>query len=56
MQSDQRLLIGSMDSTFHIDSIAKISRLLLDSVAEQAGLSLTRLQTSGDRFSYDVAH
>ena len=31
-------------------------QLLLDSVAEQAGLSLTWSQTSEDRFSRDVAH
>ena len=37
-----------------IDSIS--TSLLLASVAEQRSLSLTWLQTSEKRFSYDVAH
>ena len=37
-------------------AISRIPRLLLASVAEQAGLSLTWSHTSEDRFSHDVAH
>ena len=35
---------------------SEISRLLLVSVPEQAGLSLTRTQTLKTGFSHDVAH
>ena len=35
--------------------ISKVSRLQLDSAAEQAGLSLTWSQIPDDRFSHDVA-
>ena len=37
-------------------SITKISSLLLASVAEQASLSLTWLETPEDTFSHDEAH
>ena len=46
-------VISSRDSIAHK---SKSSRLLLDSVAEQAGLSLTWSLTPEDRFSCDVAH
>ena len=38
-----------------IIGIAKMSGLLLDTVAEQAGLSLTWSHNSEGRFCYDVA-
>ena len=40
----------AIDSMIPIIAISEISRLLLASVAEQAGLILTWLQTSRDRF------
>ena len=39
-----------------IVAISKISRLHLESVAKQTGLSHTWLQTPEDRLSRDVAH
>ena len=36
-------------------ALSKVSRLYLVSIAEQAGLSLTRLKISEDTFSRDVA-
>ena len=47
-------VIHCLDSIMPLDTIPKISRLLLASVAEQAGSSLTWSQTSEDRFSRDV--
>ena len=37
-------------------SVTKISNLMLASVAEQAGLSLTWSETPEDTFSHDEAH
>ena len=37
-------------------SVTKISSLMLASVAEQASLSLTWLETPEDTFSHDEAH
>ena len=45
-----------LDSIIPLLAIAEISRLLLVSVAEQVGLSLTWSETPDDRFSHDVAH
>ena len=41
-----------LDNIMSIDVIAKLSRLQLPSVAEQAGLTLTSSQTSGQVFSW----
>ena len=45
-----------LDSRIHILGIPEISGLLLVSVAEQPGLSLTWSQTPDDRFSCDLTH
>ena len=49
-------VVRCLDSIISLDPIAEISRLYLGSVAEQANLSLTWLETPEDRFSCDVAH
>ena len=54
-QSDQHLY-SSLLSIIYILNKSKISKLKLASVAEQAGLSLTRSKTPEDRFSCDVAY
>ena len=48
-------VIGCLGSIISQVSIFAISLLLLASVAEQAGLSLTWSETPEDRFSHDVA-
>ena len=55
-QSDQRLHFHCLDSVMSLVSVTKISSLMLASVAEQAGLSLTWSETPEDTFSYDEAH
>ena len=45
-----------LDSVMSLDSVTKISSLMLASVAEQASLSLTWLETPTDTFSHDEAH
>ena len=45
-----------LDSIISLDSIAKISRLKLTSVAEQVSLCLTRSETPEDTFYHAVAH
>ena len=49
-------VVRCLDSIISLDSIAEISRLMLASVAEQAGLSLTWSETPEDTFSHDEAH
>ena len=49
-------IVRCLDSIIHVLNIPKISGLLLVSVAEQAGLSLTWPQTPEDRFSRDLTH
>ena len=56
-----RSLIGAfvvrcVDSVMSLDFVTKISSLMLASVAEQASLSLTWLETREDAFSHGVAH
>ena len=46
----------SLDSIIPINAIPKVPRLRLASVDEQAGLSVSWLQISEDRFSHDMAH
>ena len=48
-------VVRCLDSIIPLLAIAKISRLQLVSVAAQAGLCLTWLQTPEDRFSHDKA-
>ena len=43
-------VVRCLDSVISLDSIAKISRLLLDSVAVQAGLCLAWSETPKDMF------
>ena len=49
-------VVNCLGSIISIGAKSNISRLLLVSVAAQAGLSLTRSQTPKDRISYDMAH
>ena len=49
-------IVRCLDSVMSLVSVTKISSLMLASVAEQAGLSLTGLETPEDTFSHDVAH
>ena len=55
-QSDQRRCFRCLDSITSLDSIAEISRLLLASVAAQAGLCLAWSETPEDTFSHGEAH
>ena len=48
-------VVYCLDSIVPLLAKSKISKLQLVSVAVQAGLSLTRIHTSKDRFSCDVA-
>ena len=48
-------VVRCLDSVMSLVSGAKISSLLLASVAEQASLSLTWSETSEDTFSHDEA-
>ena len=49
-------VVRCLDSVIHVSlvSVTKISSLMLASVAEQAGLSLTWSETPEDTFSHDV--
>ena len=49
-------VVRCLDSIISLDSIAKISRLYLASVAAQAGLCLAWSETPDDTFSHGVAH
>ena len=49
-------VVRFLGSIISLDSIAEISRLLLASVAAQAGLSLARSETPEDTFCRVVAH
>ena len=49
-------VVRCLDSIICLDSIAEISRLLLDSVAAQAGLRLAWSETPEDTFCRVVAH
>ena len=49
------LLVCCLDSVMSLVSVPKISSPLLASVAEQASLSLTWLETPEDMFSHDKA-
>ena len=49
-------VVRCLDSVMSLVSVTKISSLMLASVAEQAGLSLTWSETSEDTFSHDEAH
>ena len=48
--------VSSLDSKTPLVVIFEISRLKLDSAAEQAGLNVTWLKFPEDAFSRDVAH
>ena len=48
-------VVRCLDSIISLDSMAKISRLLLASVAAQAGLCLAWSETPEDTFSRGVA-
>ena len=48
-------VVRSLDSVMSLVSVAKISSLMLASVAEQASLSLTWSETPEDTFSHDEA-
>ena len=48
--------VRCLDSVMSLVSVPKISSLMLASVAEQASLSLTWLETPEDVFSHDEAH
>ena len=49
-------VVRCLDSIISLDSIGEFSRLLLASVAAQAGLCLAWSETPEDRFSHDEAH
>ena len=49
-------VVRCLDSVMSLVSVTKISSLMLASVAAQAGLSLTWLETPEDTFSHDEAH
>ena len=49
-------IVHYLDSVISLVSVAKISSLMLASVAEQGGLSLTWSETPEDTFSHDEAH
>ena len=48
-------VVRSLDSTIFLVSRSEISRFSIVSVAEQAGLNVTRSETSEDTFSLDGA-
>ena len=48
--------VRCLDSVMSVVSVTKLSSLMLASVAEQVGLSLTWSETPEDRFSHDKAH
>ena len=49
-------VVHCLDSIMTFVSVNKISSLMLASVAEQAGLSLTWSETPEDTFCHDEAH
>ena len=49
-------VVRCLDSVMSPVSVTKISSLMLASVAEQAGLSLTWSETPEDTFCHDDAH
>ena len=49
-------VVRCLDSVMSLVSVAKISSLMLASVAEQTSLSLTWSETLEDTFSHDEAH
>ena len=49
-------IVRCLDSVMSLVSVTKISSLMLVSVAEQAGLSLTWSETPEDTFCHDEAH
>ena len=49
-------IVRCLDSVMSLVSVIYISNLMLASVAEQAGLSLTWSETPEDTFSHDGAH
>ena len=49
-------VVGCLDNVMSLVSVTEISSLMLASVAEQAGLSLTWSETPEDTFSHDEAH
>ena len=49
-------VVRCLDTVMSLVSVIKISSLMLASVAEQASLSLTWLETREDTFSHDMAH
>ena len=49
-------VVRCLDSVMYLVSVTKISSLMLASVAEQASLSLTWLETPEDTFSHDETH
>ena len=48
-------LVHCLDSVMYLVSVTKISNLMLASVAEQGGLSLTWSETPEDTFSHEEA-
>ena len=48
-------VVCCLDSVISLVSVTKISSLMLASIAEQAGLSLTWSETPKDTFSHDEA-
>ena len=49
-------VVRCLDSVMSLVSVTKISSLMLASLAEQAGLSLTWSEPTEDTFSHDEAH
>ena len=49
-------VVRCLDGVMSLVSVTKISSLMLASVAEQAGLSLTLSETPEDTFCHDEAH
>ena len=49
-------VVSCLNIVMSLVSVTKISSLMLASVAEQAGLSLTWSETPEDMFSHDEAH
>ena len=49
-------VVRCLDTVMSLVSLTEISNLMLTSVAEQASLSLTSLETPEDTFSHDEAH
>ena len=49
-------VVRCLDSVMSLVSVTKISSLMRASVAEQATLSLTSLETPKDTFSHGMAH